>query len=150
MWTGRRDKRYEYYIPRIEASELLLNQGFNRGIPVYVYRIAHLDSNTVAKYEKETDTTYSQAHTDGKTPAKVLRLFALYENLTRFVQPLCTECTDRPHTETPITLITNIVDISNVTLRMFWNLKGHMQAASGLATAHYPETLDRTSRLTKL
>ncbi|KAG4220822.1 hypothetical protein PC116_g30699 [Phytophthora cactorum] len=26
---------------------------------------------------------------------------------------------------------------------MFWNLKSHMQAASQLATAHYPETLDR-------
>lgn len=26
---------------------------------------------------------------------------------------------------------------------MFWNLKAHMQAASTLATAHYPETLDR-------
>jgi len=30
-----------------------------------------------------------------------------------------------------------------VSLRMFWNLKAHMQAASTLATAHYPETLDR-------
>jgi hypothetical protein len=26
---------------------------------------------------------------------------------------------------------------------MFWNLKAHMQSASTLATAHYPETLDR-------
>jgi hypothetical protein len=128
----------------------LLKPDYNRGIPVYVYRISHLDANTVAKYEKETDTTYSQAKTDGKTPAKVLRLFALYENLTRFVQPFCTECTDRPHAETPITLSTNIVDISHVTLRMFWNLKGHMQAASGLATAHYPETLDRALTLHQL
>lgn len=38
---------------------------------------------------------------------------------------------------------TNIVDISGVGLKQFWNLKGHMQAASTLATAHYPETLDR-------
>lgn len=38
---------------------------------------------------------------------------------------------------------TNIVDISGVGLKRFWNLKGHMQAASRLATAHYPETLDR-------
>jgi hypothetical protein len=35
------------------------------------------------------------------------------------------------------------VDVSQVSLRMFWNLKAHMQAASTLATAHYPETLDR-------
>jgi hypothetical protein len=70
-------------------------------------------------------------------------LFALYENLTRFVQPLSTQCTDRSDPETPITLSTNIVDISGVSLRQFWNLKAHMQAASILATSHYPETLDR-------
>ncbi|KAI1336014.1 CRAL-TRIO domain-containing protein [Xylariaceae sp. FL0016] len=121
-WTGRRDKR---------------------GIPIYVYQIRHLDSKAVAEYEKATQTTYSRAKTDGKTPAKLLRLFALYENLTRFVQPLSSECTDRSYPETPITLSTNIVDISGVSLRMFWNLKAHMQAASQLATAHYPETLDR-------
>ncbi|CAJ2501854.1 Uu.00g047070.m01.CDS01 [Anthostomella pinea] len=121
-FTGRRDKR---------------------GIPIYVYQIRHLDSKAVAAYEKETKTTYSKAKTDGKTPAKLLRLFALYEDLTRFVQPLATECTDREYPETPITLSTNIVDISGVTLKMFWNLKAHMQAASQLATSHYPETLDR-------
>ena len=35
------------------------------------------------------------------------------------------------------------MDISKVGLKQFWNLKGHMQDASQLATAHYPETLDR-------
>ncbi|KAK7958359.1 cellular retinaldehyde-binding/triple function protein [Apiospora saccharicola] len=119
------------------------NGGEHRGIPIYVYQIRHLDSSTVAKYEKSANTSYSSAKTDGTTPAKLLRLFALYENLTRFAQPLCTQCTDRENAETPITLSTNIVDISQVSLRMFWNLKSHMQTASMLATAHYPETLDR-------
>lgn len=50
---------------------------------------------------------------------------------------------DRESARTPITLSTNIVDVSQVSLRMFWNLKAHMQSASTLATAHYPETLDR-------
>ncbi|KAI1131561.1 CRAL-TRIO domain-containing protein [Nemania abortiva] len=121
-FTGRRDKR---------------------GIPIYVFQIRHLDSKAVADYERSTETTYSKAKTDGKTQPKLLRLFALYENLTRFVQPLSSECVDRENPETPITLSTNIVDISHVSLRMFWNLKAHMQAASQLATAHYPETLDR-------
>ncbi|ORY58238.1 CRAL-TRIO domain-containing protein [Pseudomassariella vexata] len=122
MFTGRRDRR---------------------GIPIYVYQIRHLDSAAVAKYEKSTSLAYSNAKTDGKTPPKLLQLFALYENLTRFAQPLSTQCTDREHAETPITLSTNIVDISQVSLKQFWNLKSHMQAASQLATAHYPETLDR-------
>ncbi|KAH7035622.1 CRAL-TRIO domain-containing protein [Microdochium trichocladiopsis] len=121
-YTGRRDKR---------------------GMPVYVYRISHLDSKAVAAYEKDTQSTYSMAETDGKTPAKLLRLVALYEDLTSFVQPLCTQCPDREHAPTPITLSTNVVDISNVSLKMFWNLRQHMQAASELATSHYPETLDR-------
>ncbi|KAK3952447.1 CRAL-TRIO domain-containing protein [Pseudoneurospora amorphoporcata] len=123
QWTGRRDRR---------------------GIPLYLFEIRHLDSKTVSAYEKAAETNPSKAVIDGHTSPKLLRLFALYENLTRFAQPLCTELGDRPHaTTTPITLSTNIVDISGVSLKQFWNLKSHMQAASQLATAHYPETLDR-------
>lgn len=75
-------------------------------------------------------------------PKKMLRLFSLYENMLRFVLPI-TSCLDRPNPEVPITQGTNIVDISGVGLKQFWNLKGHMQEASVLATAHFPETLDR-------
>lgn len=57
--------------------------------------------------------------------------------------PFCTQLTDREFPEVPITMSTNIVDVSGVGLKQFWNLKAHMQVASQLATAHYPETLDR-------
>ncbi|EPE06514.1 cral trio domain-containing protein [Ophiostoma piceae UAMH 11346] len=126
QWTGRRDKR---------------------GIPLYLFEIRHLDSKTISTYEKTANNTYSKAVPapgSDKTASRMLRLFALYENLTRFAQPLCTEMPDREHAvTTPITLSTNIVDVSGVSLRQFWNLKSHMQSASTLATAHYPETLDR-------
>jgi hypothetical protein len=122
QWTGRRDRR---------------------GIPVYVFEVKHLNSKTMAAYEKSAVNTKTKASTDGKTSPKLLRLFALYENLTRFVMPLCTAMTDRDHPRTPITQSNNIVDISGVGLKQFWNLRGHMQDASTLATAHYPETLDR-------
>lgn len=56
---------------------------------------------------------------------------------------MCSQLQDRDHARTPITLSTNLVDVSGVSLKQFWNLKGHMQLASQLATAHYPETLDR-------
>lgn len=96
------------------------------------------------EYEKHAAATpFSQAKTDKKTPATLLRLFALYENLTRFNMPLSTQLPEREFPEVPITLSTNIVDISGVGLKQFWNLKAHMQVASQLATAHYPETLDR-------
>lgn len=122
QWTGRRDRR---------------------GIPVYVYEVKHLNSKTMAAYEKSAVETKTKAQSDGKTSPKLLRLFALYENLTRFVMPLCTVLTDRENASTPITQSNNIVDISGVGLKQFWNLRTHMQDASTLATAHYPETLDR-------
>lgn len=97
----------------------------------------------MAAYEKSAVATTTKAKTDGKTSPKLLRLFALYENLTRFVMPLCTAVGDREWAKTPITQSNNIVDISGVGLKQFWNLRTHMQDASTLATAHYPETLDR-------
>lgn len=123
QWTGRRDRR---------------------GIPIYVFEVKTLDTKTIQEYEKVgSSATFSQAKSDGKTPSGLLRLFSLYENLTRFNMPFCTQLTDREFPDAPITLSTNIVDISGVGLKQFWNLKQHMQVASTLATAHYPETLDR-------
>jgi hypothetical protein len=111
---------------------------------LYVYEIRHLDAKTVSEYEKHgAASTFSQAKPDGKTPPGLLRLFALYENLTRFNMPFCTQLPDREPADVPITMSTNIVDVSGVGLKQFWNLKSHMQSASQLATAHYPETLDR-------
>ncbi|KAF2835950.1 CRAL/TRIO domain-containing protein [Patellaria atrata CBS 101060] len=120
QWTGRRDRR---------------------GIPVYVFEVGHLSSKNVDAYTKSTAMKGQQF--SSKVPVKMLRLFALYENLCRFVLPLCSGIQDRVHLETPVSQSNNIVDISKVGLKRFWDLKGHMQDASQLATAHYPETLDR-------
>ena len=97
----------------------------------------------MAKYStKISQKPISETHKSSKVPVRLLLLFALYENLLRFVIPLCSKL-DRPNPETPIVSSNNIVDVSGVGLKQFWNLKGHMQDASVLATAHYPETLDR-------
>jgi hypothetical protein len=98
-----------------------------------------LNTKNISAYEKnlsKSKTTLPNVLT------KNLRLFALYESLVRYVTPLCS-MVPRNHPETPISQSNNIVDISGVGLKQFWNLKGHMQDASVLATAHYPETLDR-------
>lgn len=118
QWTGRRDKR---------------------GIPVYLYEVGKLDSKKMIAYSQAT----SKSKIKGASPSRMLRLFALYENLTRFVMPLCSAVPGRPNPETPVDQSNNIVDISRVGLKQFWNLRTHMQDASQLATAHYPETLDR-------
>jgi hypothetical protein len=106
--------------------------------------IKHLDGKNVSKYQKESETYKKNLpnHKGSSTPAKLLPLFALYHNLLNFVLPMCSTL-ERPNPEVPVTNSTNIVDISHVGLAQFWNLKGHMQDASVLATAHYPETLDR-------
>ncbi|GLI75049.1 hypothetical protein PoHVEF18_003300 [Penicillium ochrochloron] len=121
QWTGRRDRR---------------------GIPVYVFEIRHLNSKEMAAYNNTMNTGTPETHKSSTVPARLLNLFALYENLLNFVMPLCSALA-RPNPETPIVTSTNIVDVSGVGLKQFWNLKGHMQDASVLATAHYPETLDR-------
>jgi hypothetical protein len=118
QWLGRRDKR---------------------GIPLFLFEVAPLNTKNISAYEKnlaKSRTTVPNVLT------KNVRLFALYESLTRYVTPLCS-MVPRSHPETPISQSNNIVDISGVGLKQFWNLKGHMQDASVLATAHYPETLDR-------
>ena len=106
--------------------------------------MAHLNSKNIANYQSSlVDDKSPPLDPNSKVPPKMMRLFALYENLTRFILPLCSAIQDRPHPETPVSQSNNIVDISGVGLRQFWNLKSHMQDASTLATAHYPETLDR-------
>ncbi|KAF2827583.1 CRAL/TRIO domain-containing protein [Ophiobolus disseminans] len=118
QWLGRRDKR---------------------GIPLFLFEVAPLNTKNISAYEKnlaKSKTVVSNVLT------KNVRLFALYESLTRFVTPMCS-MVPRNHPETPISQSNNIVDISGVGLKQFWNLKNHMQDASVLATAHYPETLDR-------
>ncbi|KAL6703464.1 hypothetical protein ACN47E_009638 [Coniothyrium glycines] len=118
QWLGRRDKR---------------------GIPLYLFEVAPLNSKNISAYEKDLAKSKT---TIPNIATKNVRLFALYESLTRFVTPLCS-MVPRSHPETPISQSNNIVDISGVGLKQFWNLKAHMQDASVLATAHYPETLDR-------
>ncbi|KAJ5495338.1 hypothetical protein N7539_000454 [Penicillium diatomitis] len=121
QWTGRRDRR---------------------GIPIYVFEIRHLNSKQMAAYNDTMNSAKPETHKKSSVPPRLLTLFALYENLLNFVMPLCSAL-PRPNPETPIVSSTNIVDVSGVGLKQFWNLKSHMQDASVLATAHYPETLDR-------
>ena len=120
QWTGRRDKR---------------------GIPFYVYEIGDLDQKAVLSYTNSKDSKKQSTNT--KTPWKMLKLFALYENLCRFVLPMCSAIPDRSHAETPISQSNNIVDLSGVGFGKLWNLRNHMSDASKLATSYYPETLDR-------
>ncbi|PSS37087.1 hypothetical protein PHLCEN_2v1126 [Hermanssonia centrifuga] len=67
-------------------------------------------------------------------------LVALYEVMCRFVLPLCTYLPHRT-APTPISSVTTIIDLEQVTITSLWNWRRHLQEASTLATANYPETL---------
>lgn len=108
-WTGRRDKR---------------------GLPVYVFRLASLDSSL----RKELDALSSER--------RYQRIIVLHEMMTRFSLPLCNHLPHEP--PTPVSSVTTIVDLENVSLSAMWALRSHLQQASTMGTAHYPETLDTT------
>ncbi|KAJ7736007.1 CRAL-TRIO domain-containing protein [Mycena maculata] len=147
--TNKLDELYDTFdIDTFEEARKVYHQWTGRrdisGRPVYVYEISHI-KNHMASFEKSSTILKNTAPSSASDPIppKLRMICALYENMSEFVLPLCNAVPDRPNPETPVSTTSHIVDISNVGLMQFWNLKGHMQAASTLATAHYPETLDR-------
>ena len=89
QWTGRTDKR---------------------GIPLYVYDLAGVDPKAISDHSKGPNGKNVKI----KTPWKMLKLFAHYEHLCRFVLPFCSAIPDRPHPETLISQSNNIVDLTGV------------------------------------
>ena len=67
-------------------------------------------------------------------------IFLPAEYVTNFTQILCNRV---QNDGIIIDKSTNIVDLSGVGLRKFWNLRSLLQTASSMATAHYPETVER-------
>jgi hypothetical protein len=114
-------------------------------LPVYVYRIGSLDGTLQKELnnvppERRYQRMYVHICPTGANPLTRLPRVALYEVMTRFVLPLCSYL---PHSTspTPISSVTTIIDLENVTLGSLWNWRKHLQEASALATANYPETL---------
>ncbi|KAJ7639364.1 CRAL-TRIO domain-containing protein [Roridomyces roridus] len=123
--TNKLDELYDTFdVDVYEEARKVYHQWTGRrdfsGRPVYVYEISHI-KNHMASFEKSSTILKNASPTSSSDPIppKMRMLCALYENMSEFVLPLCNAVPDRPNPE------------------------GHMQAASTLATAHYPETLDR-------
>ncbi|BGP26173.1 phosphatidylinositol transporter [Rhodotorula toruloides] len=128
----RVDELYDTFpLDEFEMARELYPQWTGRrdkqGLPLYVFQVSALT--------REKTDSYARSSTRLEP-----RMFALYEHMLSFVLPLASS-TPRPHPESPISGSSTIVDVSNVSLRRFWNLREHMQRASVLATARYPETL---------
>ena len=65
---------------------------------------------------------------------------ALYEYMTRFTLPLCSHLSHAT-SPTPISSTTSIIDLGDASFTSLWQLRHHLQEASSLSTANYPETL---------
>lgn len=68
---------------------------------------------------------------------------SLYELLTNLNLNLCSHL---PHKNapTPVSSVTTIIDLEGASMSLLWTLRAHLQQASVLATANYPETLCAT------
>ncbi|KAF8904093.1 CRAL/TRIO domain-containing protein [Gymnopilus junonius] len=97
------------------------------GLPLYVYRLASLEP-----VQKELDAI----------PAEVRyqRIVVLYEFMDRFTFPLCSHL-PRATSPIPVSSTTTIIDLENVSFTSMWRLRNHLQEASRMSTANYPETL---------
>lgn len=60
--------------------------------------------------------------------------------MTRFVASLCSAL-PREIEPVPITAVTAIIDLGDTSIRQLWALRSHLQEASTLAQANYPETM---------
>ena len=103
------------------------------GVPVMVYVLSEVRPEDLLQI--------------GKEDPQLSAIFLAAEYVTKFTQRLCTRL---PHAEgieagggAVIDKSVNIIDLSNVGLKKFWNLRGLLQTASTMATAHYPETVER-------
>jgi len=61
--------------------------------------------------------------------------------MARFTLPLCNAMSHPAKETTPVSSITSIIDLADVSLGTMWSLRHHLQQASEIATAYYPETL---------
>ncbi|KAF9479930.1 CRAL/TRIO domain-containing protein [Pholiota conissans] len=97
------------------------------GVPLFVYRLASLEP---IQHELDAIPAQTRYH----------RIVALYEFMTRFTFPLCSHI---PHAAapTPISSTMTIIDLEKVSFGSMWRLRHHLQEASRLSTANYPETL---------
>ncbi|KAI0203616.1 CRAL/TRIO domain protein [Astrocystis sublimbata] len=100
------------------------------GLPICTLDAAKLDGPNFAKYHNYT-------------PSQVTcRAITSLDYLTRFVLPLCSAMKDRPEPEKPISKAVYVVDISSISLKQAWNIRGYAQSITKLLAVCYPEVVN--------
>ncbi|KAL9105349.1 MAG: hypothetical protein Q9227_009469 [Pyrenula ochraceoflavens] len=117
-----------------ETMRRLLPQWTGRrdrnGIPTCVYVVSEIAQGDLLDIQR-------------KDP-KLSTVFLPAEYMTQFVQPLCGKMLQKEGGKgARVARSTNIVDLSGVGVGLFWNLRKLLQTSSSMATAHYPESVER-------
>ena len=112
---------------------------------MHVYRLASLEPLSKEILAVKPERRYQRMYVHCLDPTLMLlsdsfRRLALWEFVGQFTHALCSHL---PHSTspTPICSVFTIIDFDNVSFKSLWSLRGHLQEASMLATANYPETL---------
>ncbi|KAG8914734.1 hypothetical protein FRC01_003938, partial [Tulasnella sp. 417] len=98
------------------------------GYPIHVFRLASLDAKRMVNINKvPLDKRYET-------------ITVLHELLIRGTAPLCSMLPSLSY-PTPVDGTTTIVDLEGVSFSLMWSLRTHLQQASVLANANFPETM---------
>ncbi|KAL8775729.1 MAG: hypothetical protein Q9203_003880 [Teloschistes exilis] len=120
-WVGRRDKR---------------------GLPILIFDFTKFDSKMINAYKKASPSIYGMkldSTSEHAISPDLLRAFVVFDNMTRFVLPLCSGAPGGPD---PVHKTLHLVDITGIGIRQVWNLRGYIQDLSRLLSRNYPEILD--------
>ena len=114
-----------------------------------MFDIGKLDAKTMAAYRNASlsvprpKPSPANMKAPGVVSAELLRAFALFDSLTRFVMPLVSAVPGRVDGDMPVTKTIMLADIAGLNMRQLWNLKGYIQDFNKLLAINYPEILDR-------
>ena len=126
----RLDDLYENAdVSQFEAVSRLMPQWTGRrtrdGVPLFVYSVAKIQTKDLL--------------TTSKADPSLSSVFLPAEYSTRFVLPVCAVL----HPSRAMPRLAHIIDLNGVGIRHFWSLRSHLQKVSGMATNHYPESVDK-------
>lgn len=103
-----------------------------RGVPIYVYKISALTPATLSKLIPN----------DAKSTSSIAVVTLA---LIRFLLPFTSSIQHQDQQMQVISGTNSIVDVGGVGLSRFWGLRSHLQVASQVASANFPETVSSLS-----
>lgn len=133
--------------PHLAQRSNFLTGIMQLGIPYHVYHLASLQPLQRELDAVPAEERYNRMYATVRQPSLCCAYtqispnsVVLTEYVNTFVFPLCS---DLPHSTEPIPISSamTIIDLENVSFGAMWRLRSHLQEASKLSTANYPETL---------